>query len=181
VVAPTAGGYIVWGEAGDDLAEDEIGPAFGYTGSATGTGAYLEDLLADAAAAILVTPANKLATSATGEASANVTYLKDVALTETGAGYLAAAFKKFFDVATPVGTVNAVLLAATGLDSVSTTAPAGVASNFREMLVQVWRRQFKKSTLTASELKTYADNGTSILTTQVVSDDGTTQTLGASS
>ncbi len=30
-----------------DYAEDEIMPAFGYTGSATGTGAYYEDLLAD--------------------------------------------------------------------------------------------------------------------------------------
>jgi hypothetical protein len=47
VVAPTAGGYIVWGTALVDYAEDEIEPAFGYTGSATGTGAYYEDLLAD--------------------------------------------------------------------------------------------------------------------------------------
>jgi hypothetical protein len=45
VVAPTAGAYIVWGTALVDYAEDEIEPAFGYTGSATGTGAYLEDLL----------------------------------------------------------------------------------------------------------------------------------------
>lgn len=41
-------------------------------------------------------------------ASANVTYLKDVALTETGAGYLAAGFKKLFDVATPVLTAASV-------------------------------------------------------------------------
>uniref|UniRef100_A0A6M3L7Q7 Uncharacterized protein n=1 Tax=viral metagenome TaxID=1070528 RepID=A0A6M3L7Q7_9ZZZZ len=71
-------------------------------------------------------------------------------------------------------------LSATGLDTVATTAPAGVASNFREMLVQVWRRLFKKSTLTATQLKTYADNGTDVLTTQAVSDDATTQTQGAS-
>ena len=72
-------------------------------------------------------------------------------------------------------------LAATGLDAVATTAPAGVASNFREMLVQTWRHWFKKSTLTATELKTYADNGTDVLTTQTVSDDDTTQTRGAAS
>jgi len=72
-------------------------------------------------------------------------------------------------------------LASDGLDSVATTAPAGVAANFREMWVQVWRRFFKKTTLTATELKTYADNGSSVVTTQAVSDDGTTQTQGASS
>lgn len=68
-------------------------------------------------------------------------------------------------------------LSSTGLDSVAITAPSGVASNFREMLVQVWRRHFKKSTLTATELKTYADNGSTVLTTQTVSDDNTTQTM----
>jgi hypothetical protein len=69
-------------------------------------------------------------------------------------------------------------LASDGLDSIATTAPAGVASNFREMLVQVWRRFFRKSTLTATQLKTYADDGTTVVTTQTVSDDGTTQTQG---
>ncbi len=72
-------------------------------------------------------------------------------------------------------------LASDGLDSISTTAPAGVASNFREMVVQTWRRWFKKSTLTSTQLKTYADNGTSVLTTQTVSDDLTTQTQGNAS
>jgi hypothetical protein len=47
VVAPRAGGYIIWGEALVDLAEDEIRPAFGWTGSATGSGAYYDDLLDD--------------------------------------------------------------------------------------------------------------------------------------
>jgi hypothetical protein len=72
-------------------------------------------------------------------------------------------------------------LASDGLDSVSTTAPAGVASNFREMVVQTWRRWFKKSTLTATQLKTLADDGTTVVTTQTVSDDLTTQTQGAAS
>lgn len=72
-------------------------------------------------------------------------------------------------------------LASDGLDAVATTAPAGVAGNFREMMVQLFRRFFKKSTLTSTELKTYADNGTDVLTTQAVSDDGTTQTQEASS
>jgi len=72
-------------------------------------------------------------------------------------------------------------LASDGLDSVSTTAPTGVASNFREMIVQLWRRFFKKATLTSTELKTYADDGTTPITTQSVSDDGTTQTQEAAS
>ena len=54
-----------------------------------------------------------------------------------------------------------------------------MASNFREMLVQLWRRFLKKSTLTSTQLKTYADDGTTVLTTQEVSDDNVTQTQGA--
>ena len=85
------------------------------------------------------------------------------------------------EIGTAGAGLTAVALASDGLDAISTAAPTGVASNFREMLVQVWRRYFAKSTMTASELKTYADNGTDVLTTQALSDDGTTQTLGAAS
>jgi len=79
------------------------------------------------------------------------------------------------------GSKTGYKLASDGLDSVATTAPTGVASNFREMVVQLWRRLFKKSTLTATQLKTYADNGTDVLTTQAVSDVDDTQTMGAAS
>ena len=71
-------------------------------------------------------------------------------------------------------------LASDGLDSVSTAEPAGVASNFREMLVQVWRRFFKKTTATKSQLKTYTDAGAAN-TTQTVTHDGTTKTVGNAS
>jgi len=71
------------------------------------------------------------------------------------------------------------VLASTGLDEIPVTAPAGVAASFSEMLVQLWRRFFKKSTLSATELKTYADNGTAVLTTQAATDTGVSQTLGA--
>jgi hypothetical protein len=73
------------------------------------------------------------------------------------------------------------ILATTGLDSVAITAPTGPATNFREMLVQVWRRFFKKATKTSTQLITYADNGTTVVTTQTVSDDGTTETQGDAS
>lgn len=69
-------------------------------------------------------------------------------------------------------------LASDGLDSISTTGPAGVAANFREMVVQLWRRFFGKSTLTADTLTTYDDAGTTAATEQTVSDDETTQTMG---
>lgn len=71
-----------------------------------------------------------------------------------------------------------VKLASDGLDSVATTEPAGVASDFREMLVQTWQRLFKKSTMTATEVKTYKDDDITVATTQVVSDVGGTQTQG---
>lgn len=72
-------------------------------------------------------------------------------------------------------------LAATGLDSIPMTAPSGPATTFREALVQTWRRWFKRSVLNTDdgEIITYADNGTTVITTQVVSDDGTEQVVGA--
>jgi hypothetical protein len=75
---------------------------------------------------------------------------------------------------------TAYKLASDGLDSVATTEPDGVASNFREMMVQVWRRFFKKSTATLAALKTYKDDA-STNTTQTVGFDGTTKTVGDAS
>ncbi len=72
-------------------------------------------------------------------------------------------------------------LASDGLDSIATTAPSGVAANFREMLVQVWRRFFKKTVKSATEIKTYADNGSTVLTTQTISESGDDQTQGTAS
>jgi hypothetical protein len=69
-------------------------------------------------------------------------------------------------------------LASDGLDTVSTTGPSGVASNFREMVVATWRRFFGKATMTATALVTYDDAGTTAATTQTLSDDSTTQTQG---
>jgi hypothetical protein len=74
-------------------------------------------------------------------------------------------------------TLTGFKLASDGLDAVATTQPSGVASNFREMVVQTWRRFFKSSTLTATAFKTYKDDGTTA-TTQAASDDGITQTIG---
>lgn len=54
----------------------------------------------------------------------------------------------------------------------------GPASGILEQLRQVWRRFYAKATATAEELVTYADDGTTALTTQAIADDGTTQTQG---
>jgi hypothetical protein len=69
-------------------------------------------------------------------------------------------------------------LAPDGLDSISITGPAGLATNFREMLIQTWRRFFKKATMTSTQLKTFDDDNTTIITTQTLANDGTTQTQG---
>jgi hypothetical protein len=73
-------------------------------------------------------------------------------------------------------------LASTGLDSIGTTAPSGAATTFPLMLVQVWRRFFKGSAKAVSSLtiKTFANDGTTVLTTQAYTDDGAgNETLGS--
>lgn len=71
-------------------------------------------------------------------------------------------------------------LSSTGLDSIATTAPTGVASNFREMVVQTWRRFFKKAVhdTAAETLKTYADDGTTVITTQALGTANDVETQG---
>lgn len=54
-----------------------------------------------------------------------------------------------------------------------------LATTVRGILIQTWRRLFKKTTLTATEMKTYEDDDTTVVTTQTVSDDQTTETQGA--
>jgi hypothetical protein len=70
------------------------------------------------------------------------------------------------------GIVNIIDAAATnltptGLDNILTTEPDGVASDFREMMVQIWRRFFKKTTKDTGnkKIKTYTD-GDAVNTTQ---------------
>lgn len=65
-------------------------------------------------------------------------------------------------------------LLATGLDLITASDPGGVASTFPQMVVQTWRRFFKKSVKAVSGLtiKTYADDNTTVRTTQTYTDDG---------
>jgi hypothetical protein len=94
--------------------------------------------------------------------------------TETDLAALGAA------IAANLGTVSATLVA-TGLDLIAVTAPTGLATTFREMMVLVYRRFFAKATKTDTLIRTYADNGSTIVTSQTISDNGTTETQGAAS
>lgn len=70
-------------------------------------------------------------------------------------------------------------LAPDGLDTIPVTAPNGPATTFRGMVVQTWRRFFKKSVLDAAQLRTFADDGVTVLTTQPATQVGTVETQGA--
>jgi len=74
-----------------------------------------------------------------------------------------------------------VILAAAGLDKISISAPTGAATTFGEMVVQLWRRFFKKTTMDTTSLKTYADDGSTVLTSQLVSETNSIQTQGPAS
>lgn len=73
--------------------------------------------------------------------------------------------------------------AANLLDAIAVTDPGAPASQttLSKMMVALWRKAYKKSTLTATQLKVYADDGSTANATSTVSDDGTTQTVGAAS
>lgn len=77
-------------------------------------------------------------------------------------------------------TISAVL-PSDGLDSIDISELTGVAANFAQMMVQLWRRFFKKATLTSTQLKTYKNDGSTVVTTQTVSDTAGTQTQDAAS
>ena len=53
---------------------------------------------------------------------------------------------------------------------------SGVSTGVLSMIVQLWRRFFKKTTCTATELKTFANDGTTVLT-QTVGESAGTQTV----
>jgi len=74
-----------------------------------------------------------------------------------------------------------VILSSDGLDTVSIAEPTGVASNFREMIVQLWRRLFGKTTFSKSRILHYKADGGTVATTQVISETSDLQTQGEAS
>lgn len=71
-------------------------------------------------------------------------------------------------------------LAATGMDAIAVTDPGAPASmtTIPKMIVALWRMLFKKSTMSSTEFKLFADDGTTVNATSTVSDTGTLQTKG---
>lgn len=76
-----------------------------------------------------------------------------------------------------------VTLAPTGLDAIPITEPTGVATSFRQMLVQLWRRFFGATILSKTqdgkgELLTYASDGVTPITTQEVTESDVAEVQG---
>lgn len=96
-------------------------------------------------------------------------------------GFLAATFPTTVASTTNITAASGVALSAAGLDSIAVTDPGAPASHttLAKMLVAVWRALWKKDTLTATQWKRYADDGSTVNATSTVSDDNTTQTRGS--
>jgi hypothetical protein len=79
--------------------------------------------------------------------------------------------------------LRGIRLGATGLDSLSVGAPSGPAGTFREMVVQTWRRFFKKSVKNdgASTIVTYADDNSTPITTQTFTSAAGTDSINSAS
>lgn len=73
------------------------------------------------------------------------------------------------------------ILSSDGLDIISTTEPTGLASNFREMIVQLWRRFFGKTTISSSQILHYKSDEETVATTQAIKETSLLQTQGEAS
>lgn len=133
-------------------------------------GDYADDK--DPASFVLSVPSNKLLTDSSGYITVG-----DYATGATPESHILAnpSHKLVTD------NTGYVTLSSTGLDQISVADPAGVANTWAKMLVAVWRRFYMKATMTATQIKMYKDDGTTVEATQTISDDGTTQTQGAAS
>ena len=75
----------------------------------------------------------------------------------------------------PVESANALI------SNVVPTEAAGPATTLIGRLNQLWGRFFRRSVLTSSSLTVYMANDTTAWTTQIISDDGTTQNMNSAS
>ncbi len=121
--------------------------------------------------------------------------LTDAVTNAPTAGDFTAAMKTSLNNATPTVSVGAVTLANNAITTAAIadgaitdakfTVPAiaGVATGVLSMLVQVWRRFFRKvdKDSAGGTIKTYANDNASVLTTQTITSVGTTDTQGPAS
>lgn len=109
-------------------------------------------------------------------APAGASLAADIAAVEAHAANIDA------QVGTAGAGLTAVKLAATGLDAISVADPGAAANltTWPKLLVWLFRRFGKKTVLdsTGGTIKTYADDGVTVDTTQTVTDTGTVQTQG---
>jgi hypothetical protein len=80
-----------------------------------------------------------------------------------------------------VDVYGRVSIQPTGLDAIGVWVPSGPAATFPEMVVRLYRRFFGPVSLTTNQIRTYADDGVTVYTTQALGDDGITQSQGAAS
>ena len=133
------------------------------------------------------TAGRTLDVSTTGEAGLDFDNIKDASSSHTLTNITV-------PVVTTTGTVNAlannVITTASINDGAITdakitvpTPAAGLATGILGMVQQVWRRAFKKTTFDSSTglLKTYANDGTTVYTTETCTEASNVQTKGAAS
>jgi hypothetical protein len=85
-----------------------------------------------------------------------------------------------------VGTItdkSGYILAPTGLDQISVADPGAAATmnTLPKMIVGLWRWFYRLTTMTKTQMNTYADNNVTINSSGSLNDDGTTQTKGSMS
>lgn len=100
--------------------------------------------------------------------------LKSPTVAEVTAGVWAATTRSLTD---KVGFA----LSATGLDAISVADFAGAANTIPKMIVRLFRRFYGKVAKTATTITTYADDGTTVRTTQAISASGDNENQGAAS
>lgn len=172
--------------SGDSTAADNLEAAADGTGYNLGGGSIVAASVTGAVGSVSGSVA-----SVAGVVAANVTQLRGdtVAAQNLEADYDGTGYNKSASAIGTTATVGSITdktgykLASDGLDSISTTAPTGVATNFREMVIQTWRRFFKRHVYDAGAgtITTYRDDNTTVVTTQATSDVDDVETVGAAS
>jgi hypothetical protein len=107
--------------------------------------------------------------------------ITDVQTALTNQGYTTGRAANLDAIGAPVLVADKTgfILDPAGLDAIQTAPPTGPATTFREMVVMIYRRFFMRATRSATEIRTYADNGVTTITTQPISTTGTDETQGA--
>jgi hypothetical protein len=80
-----------------------------------------------------------------------------------------------------VGDKTGYSLAPSGLDAIAVTDPGAPANHttLPRMLVALWRRAFQKTRLSPTQFQMFANDGTTVTSTQAVVNDGTNFTMEA--